>query len=78
MPEMPALPPWSRQASTHIHYDADQMRAYAQAYAAAAVAAEREACAALCDTVAYTHQNTPMLGPELNALKCAAAIRERK
>lgn len=36
-------------------------------------AAMREA-AGICEQAAWTHQNAPMLGPELNAKKCAAAI----
>ena len=32
-------------------YTADQMRAYAEQYAAQAVAAEREACSKLCDDI---------------------------
>jgi hypothetical protein len=40
--ELPPLPKWSRQSPNHIHFDADQMHAYAQEYAAAAVAAEQE------------------------------------
>lgn len=35
----------------------------------------QERCAKICDDVAYSHPNTSMLGPELNAMKCAAAIR---
>ena len=37
-----------------------------------------EEAAKVCDGVAYTHQNASMLGPEQNALKCAAAIRALK
>ena len=71
--ELPALPEPMKDYPDHGEdtYTADQMHAYA----AAAVAAEREQCAKLCDGVAYSHANTAMLGPEQNALKCAAAIR---
>ena len=37
-----------------------------------------EEAANVCDGVAYTHQNASMLGPEQNALKCAATIRALK
>ena len=37
-----------------------------------------EEAAKVCDGVAYTHQNASMLGPEQNALKCAAEIRALK
>lgn len=47
-----------------------------QAYGDARMLEERERCANVCDNRAYTHTNTAMLGPEQNALKCAAAIRK--
>jgi hypothetical protein len=31
--------------------------------------------AEICDSVAWTNKNTAMLGPELNATKCAQALR---
>lgn len=49
-------------------FTADQMREYA----AAAVAAEREACARVCDEKAEASYYT------YGALRCAAAIRSRK
>lgn len=42
----------------------------------AAVAEERERCASACDRIAWSHQNSSVLGPELNASKCAATIRK--
>lgn len=36
-----------------------------------------EHAAQACETVAYTHPNSAMLGPEQNAMKCAAAIRAK-
>jgi hypothetical protein len=36
-----------------------------------------EECAQACERVAYTHPSTAMLGPEQNALKCAAAVRAK-
>ena len=62
-PELPSLPDPddfdSRWTVRHI-YTADQMRAYG----AACAAAEREACARVCDE-------------RVHADKCAAAIRAR-
>lgn len=52
-------------------YTADQLRAYGEAVAAAVA----KRCADLCQQIAYSHQATPMLGPELNSLNCADAIR---
>jgi hypothetical protein len=46
---------------------ADQMHAYAVAYAAAEVAKEREWCAALCDRFAAR---------DMHPAECAAAIRK--
>jgi len=42
---MPALPPEHHHDSDHVYFTADQLLAYAEA----AVLAEREACAKLCD-----------------------------
>lgn len=52
-------------------YTADQLRAYGEAVAAAVA----KRCADLCQQIAYSHQAAPMLGPELNSLNCADAIR---
>ena len=66
------------------HYNAHQMRAYAIAEVARAVAAEREACAKLCEAIVdeYTRLNfrrAPGLRfeAEVGALKCESAIRAR-
>jgi hypothetical protein len=55
--------------------DPKKMKARMLEFVRTAVASERERCARLCDEAAYSHQNTAMLGPEQNALKCAALIR---
>ena len=54
-------------------YTADQMRAYAEQYAARAVAAEREACAKLCDvTPPYPFR------PSIEAAHAIRALRSTK
>lgn len=65
-------------------YTADQLRSYALAEVARAVAAEREACAKVCEAIAdeYTRLNlrrAPGLRfeAEVGALKCESAIRVR-
>ena len=60
------LPPLPEPAYEAYYYTADQMRAYGDARAAAAVARERERCAKACDEHASI---------EGIAQKCAAAIR---
>lgn len=55
----------------HSAYTADQLRAYGEAVAAAVA----KRCADLCQQIAYSHQARPMLGPEMNSLNCAYAIR---
>ena len=47
MPDAPYEPAWT---SSQAGYSAEDMLNYAAAYAAAAVAAEREACAKLAET----------------------------
>lgn len=37
-----------------------------------------EECAKECNKLAWSHKNTPMLGPEINSLKCEEAIRKLK
>lgn len=44
----------------------------------AAVAEERERCAGICERVAWSNANTPILGPEQNAIKCANVIRKKR
>jgi hypothetical protein len=44
-------------------------------YGEAVIAAVAKRCADLCQQIAYSHQAAPMLGPELNSLNCADAIR---
>lgn len=41
----------------------------------AAYARMREKCANECEKIAYSNESTQFLGPEINSLKCAAAIR---
>jgi len=41
------------------------------------ILAERAACAKLCKDIAWSNQNSPILGPENNCMRCAAAIMER-
>ncbi len=63
------------------HYTTDQMRAYAQEYAAAAVAAERaaerERCAELCESLsaAVSDEQLGMSQFQWATNACAAAIR---
>ena len=61
-------------------YTAEQMHAYAQEYAALCVAAEREACAALCEATKVN--KSPDYAPgnyhDGGCANCANAIRERK
>lgn len=64
LPPLPVAANYPEERTSEINYTADQMRAYA----AAAVAREREACAALCDDHASI---------EGIAQRCAAAIRAR-
>jgi hypothetical protein len=52
-------------------YTAEQLRSYGDARAAA----ERARCAVVCEQVAWTNANSALLGPEMNAMKCAQAIR---
>ena len=75
--------PWG-DISTDYAYTLHQMRAYALAEVARAVAAEREACAKLCEAIAdeYTRLNlrrAPGLRfeAEVGAMKCESAIRAR-
>ena len=41
------------------------------------IKAERIACAKLCKDIAWSNQNSHMLGPENNCMRCATAIMER-
>lgn len=43
----------------------------------AAVIQEREECAKIADKIAWSHENTRFLGPELNCSKVAREIRGR-
>lgn len=88
------LPPLPLRKVRHVYNESkgyevdawleDEVRAYAIAYAAAAVAAEREACAALCDAQAASLDNpynrATGAADDLadSAKDCAAAIRTRK
>lgn len=70
LPEPPCTVPFCQ--GNDMGYTADQMRAYAQA----AVLAEREACADICEDTSqeyeqYTGQERPL------NMSCAAAIRSR-
>lgn len=93
MPEMPALPPGIPLYRNVMSYTEAMVRAYAQAYAAAAVAAEREACANAVEALLNQHcagtQNAAdprdRCSPDDTACDfvaawtdAAAAIRERK
>lgn len=48
---------------------------FARAVEKEVAAAVAKRCADLCQQIAYSHQAAPMLGPELNSLNCARAIR---
>lgn len=83
LPESPFL---VDALGTNKDYDAwsDQIRSYALAEVTRAVAAEREACAKLCEAIAdeYTRLNlrrAPGLRfeAEVGAMKCESAIRAR-
>ena len=77
MTDQPPLPkpfytlPISQTTSVDV-WASDQMLAYAAAYAAAAVTAEREACAMLCDVPI---EISGMVEDVMRS--CAAAIRAR-
>ncbi len=73
LPPLPEPTMYGPSGTAPIGYSVNQMRAYA----AAAVAAEREACAALADDVAArTVQTTAVVGTVVAHL--AGAIRSRK
>lgn len=84
MSELPPLPdavridpkPYGHRSLASLGYTADQMRAYAQA----AVLAEREACAALCESTypEWNPENATFQKPCFDTpAECAAAIRAR-
>lgn len=66
-----------RAISIEDGYSADQMRAYAQQAASAAVLQERERCAKLCDLRANILRDDSdyFLGYRDSGKNCAAAIR---
>lgn len=73
---LPPLPPYiyGREAGENEKVlPLEQVRLYAEQ----AVKQEREQSAMACDQIAWSHPNVRLLGPELNATKCAAAIRAR-
>jgi len=82
LPPLPEAEAWSTHTgpmfdrSTEYAYTANQMRAYA----AAAVAAEREACAKVCEgrIGGATQLNDWWYGFRGAVKQCAAAIRARK
>lgn len=88
MPELPT-PCVFLRTPNELSQWADQMHAYARAYAAQAVAAEREACAVLCEALSSKHWDAFKRGsgPEradphyqglsMGADECEAAIRTR-
>lgn len=67
LPEPPCTVPFCQ--GNNMGYTADQMRAYAEA----AVKAEREACAKLCEARYMGDNNRE----DMEARACAAAIRAR-
>lgn len=89
MAELPELPEPAREAesagaawrnSSPDYYTADQMREYARA----AIQAERERCAKVCDQISAQLKaqvpkrgasTSPTYGGVVGAAKCAAAIR---
>ena len=72
--ELPPLPQW---LALTAEQDRD-LRACIDAYARAAVLAEREACAKACDELVSGTYKIPGLYPEaVFGKRCAAAIRAR-
>lgn len=86
---MTELPPITDEDRQFLHYNPNtaDVVAWVRAYAEAAVKAEREACAALCDTRSADHWHDYQAGPtgmrgvtwhqhsSTEAEACAAAIR---
>ena len=72
LPEPRTLSRGDEDGSLQLGYTADQMRAYGQACADAAVAQERERCAKLCEALEQRPGNAPYTP---SGFTCATAIR---